>query len=180
MNPNEPKAPPSALPRAASRGAPMLPFYLLATAIVIAAGVLSYRQTTERLPLDVHSQARATLPPRPAAEPTSAATPGPFKGSGPWVLAALPGCFEQTQRVDGPKDFVHARLPSDARPLSDGASLSAAACTLSDDKGVIVVTRGGDRFVLSAAVALYRSGDGLVTYRENGQLAELRMYRILK
>lgn len=158
----------------------MVPFYLVATAIVIGAGVLSYRQTASRIPLEVQSQAHAKLPPRPATEPTSTAAPRPFKGEGPWVIAVLPACFEQTQRVDGPKGFVHARLPAGAQPIAPGSSLRAGDCDLKDDRGTVVVTRGNDRFKLTGDVSVYRGGDGLITYREQGQLAELRMYRMLK
>lgn len=158
----------------------MVPFYLIATALVIGGGILSYRQTAATVPLDVKSQEHATLPPRPATEATSTAPPQPFKGEGPWVLAALPHCLEQTQRYDGPKAFVQARLPKDAERLPAGSVFKAADCTLTEDRGTLLVTRGHDRFKLTSDVAVYRSSEGLITFRDRGQLAELRMYRMLR
>ncbi len=157
----------------------MVPFYVLATAIVIGGGVLSYRQSSSTA-LNVSSQAHASIPPRPATEAVSTALPAPFKGEGAWVLAALPACLQQTQRVDGPKAFVHARLPSGAQPFGDGASLTAGNCRLDESHGSLTITRDNDRFKLSGDVQVYRNSDELVTYRERGQLAELRMYRILR
>jgi hypothetical protein len=160
----------------------MIRFYLIASALVIGGGFVAVRsiRSTTYPALDVSSQAGATLPPKPAIEATSTAPSRPFSGEAPWALAALPACFEQTERVDGPPAFVDARLPKSARLLADGATVQAHDCTLREHAGGVTIERGNDRFAVPGEVRIYRNGpQAVLTYRERGQLAELRMYRIL-
>jgi hypothetical protein len=158
----------------------MLRFYLIASALVVGLGLLAMGQIRSSTPdLDVRSQAGATLPPKPQVEATSTGSARPFSGDAPWALAALPACFEQTERVDGPPEYVRARLPKGAQLLGAGATLQAHDCRLREQDGALTIERGSDRFAVPAQVKIYRNGPAVLTYRERGQLAELRMYRIV-
>lgn len=153
----------------------MIRYYIIATAIVVVFGsiVFAHRLAPPDLRISARPAGTPTVETRVAESP---ATARPFTGQGPWVLSALPGCFDEQSRVRGPLAQVELKLPPLADRVAPGTTLQVGDCTLVVRARDIWVDRGADRLRVPPDAALYRV-DGRLTLavRSGGEL-EIRRY----
>ncbi len=92
----------------------MIRYYIIAAAIVTIFGgiVFAHRLAPPDLRISAQPSGTPTVETRVAQAP---ATARPFTGQGPWVLSALPDCFDEQSRVRGPYAEVEAKLPPAGR-----------------------------------------------------------------
>ena len=155
--------------------APVIRYYLIATAIVVAIGGLLFAHRLA--PPDLRIVAKPTGTPTVETHVAEApATAPPFSGQGPWVLSALPGCFDEQSRVSGPAAALLAKVPPAAERIAPGTTLRAGDCTLIVRAHDIWVARGPDRLRVPPDAALYRIGGGLTLVARSGGRIEIRRY----
>ncbi|HEV8020886.1 MAG TPA: hypothetical protein VGP41_06450 [Candidatus Lustribacter sp.] len=153
----------------------MIRYYLIATAIVVVFGSIVFAHRLTQPDLRISAQPSGT----PTVETHVNDTPAParpFSGQGPWVLSALPDCFDEQSRVSGPVAAVEPKLPpADAR-IAPGTTLHVAGCTLEVRARDIWVDRGSDRLRVPPDAALYRVDGRLVLAVRSGDQLEIRRY----
>ena len=153
----------------------MIRYYLIATAIVVAIGGLFFAHRLA--PPDLRISAEPTGTPTVETHVAEApATPAPFKGQGPWVLSALPDCFDEQSRVSGPYAGLRAKIPPAADRIAPGTTLRLAGCTVSVREHDVWVDRGPDRLRVPPEAALYRVGGRLTLVVRIGKRLEIRRY----
>jgi hypothetical protein len=153
----------------------MIRYYLIATAIVVAIGgiVFAHRLAAPDLKISAQPSGTPTVETRVSEAP---ATPRPFSGQGPWVLSALPGCFDETSRVRGPVRTLAAKVPPSGDRIAPGTTLRAGDCTLVVRARDIWVDRGPDRLRVPPDAALYRVDGHLTLVVRTGGELEIRRY----
>jgi hypothetical protein len=162
-------------PTVATKSPQVIRYYIIAAAIVAVFGsiVFAHRLTQPDLRISAQPSGTPTVETRVSQAP---ATARPFSGQGPWVLSALPDCFDEQSRVSGPVAAVEPKLPpADAR-IAPGTTLRVAGCTLLVRARDIWVDRGPDRLRVPPDAALYRVGGRLVLTVRSGDQLEIRRY----
>ncbi len=154
----------------------MVRYYLLATLIVVAFGSLVFAHRLAAPDLRVSARATGTPTVESPSRPEAAATIAPFSAEGPWVLSALPACFDEQSRVRGPLALLRAKLPPASERLAAGTTLRAGPCTLLVKAHELVVERGADRLRVPPESALYRDGAQLILVAHDGDAVEIRRY----
>jgi hypothetical protein len=144
----------------------MLPYYLVAALLVIAAVTIVASGIGRRREMRVASVAAHGTPSPPRHEAASTLQPGPVTGE----------CFRQASAVHGTPAFVAARLPGDARRLPPGSVVSAADCRLLVGPATLTLERGGERLVVPREARAYVAGERLLVLRTAGATADLRTY----
>lgn len=153
----------------------MTRYYLIATVIVIVFGSIVFGHRLAAPDLKISAQPSGT----PTVEQHDArvsATAQPFSGQGPWVLSALPRCFDEQSRVTGPYAELAAKLPAAADRIAPGTTLKVGECTLEVRARDIWVDRAGDRLRVPPEAMLYRVGDRLILAVHTGRQLEIRRY----
>jgi hypothetical protein len=150
-------------------------YYIIATAIVVVFGsiVFAHRLAQPDLKISAQPSGTPTVETHVAEAP---ATARPFTGQGPWVLSALPGCFDEQSRVSGPFAAVEAKLPPPADRIPTGTTLHVGDCTLVVRGRDIWVDRGPDRLRVPPEAALYRVDGHLTLAVRTGSQLEIRRY----
>jgi hypothetical protein len=153
----------------------VLRYYVIATAIVVALGglVFARRLTAPDLRIEARPTGTPTVETHRAED---AVAPAAFSGQGPWVLSALPECFDEQSRVRGPAAALESRVPPAADRIASGTVLMAGVCRLSVGAHDIAVARGPDRLRVPPEAALYRVGGRLVLVARTGGELEIRRY----
>ncbi|HEV3088975.1 MAG TPA: hypothetical protein VGX96_17315, partial [Candidatus Elarobacter sp.] len=107
-------------------------FYLIATVIVVAFGsvVFAHRLATNDWKLRADTSTT-----RPSAHGNGnngfVVTPPPsFVGQGPWVLSALPSCFDQKSSIEGPSQALVFHIPDNRLRIHPGTTLHRGNCTV--------------------------------------------------
>jgi hypothetical protein len=150
-------------------------YYLIAAAIVVAIGSLVFAHRL--VPPDLRIAARPTGTPTVGRDVAEApGTPPPFTGQGPWVLSALPECFDEQSRVRGPASDLRAKLPPAGDRLPPGTVLHVGPCRLAIGANDIRVQRGADRLRIPPQAALYRVNGRLTLTVRSGGIVEIRRY----
>jgi hypothetical protein len=150
-------------------------YYLIATAIVLAIGGLVFAHRLAPPDLRIAAEPTGT----PTVETHVAETPAtapPFTGQGPWVLSALPGCFDEQSRVRGPAAALGAAVPPAADRIAAGSVLRVGDCRLDVRSNDIWVARGADHLRVPPDAALYRVGGRLTLAVRSGSVLEVRRY----
>lgn len=156
----------------------MARYYAIASVLVLAIGtaIFAHRQAGLR-DFDV----RGT--PSPLMTPTitrgvgdEAATPAHFVGEGPWVLSALPGCFEQKSSIVGPSLQLTHHIPPDRERIRASTTLRRGNCTLVIRAHDVWVYRGTDRLRIPPEARLYAAPAGLTLVYEHDGRTEVRIY----
>jgi hypothetical protein len=150
-------------------------YYVIATLIVVIVGSIVFAHRLARPNLRISAQPSGT----PTVEThvaEASATARPFSGQGPWVLSALPDCFDEQSRVSGPVADVAAKLPPADDRIAPGTTLKIATCTLLVRARDIWVDRGDDRLRVPPDAALYRVDGRLVLAVRSGGQLEIRRY----
>jgi hypothetical protein len=150
-------------------------YYVIATLIVVIFGsiVFAHRLTQPDLRISARPTGTPTVETHVAEAP---ATARPFSGQGPWVLSALPGCFDEQSRISGPAVEVAPKLPPADDRIAPGTTLKIATCTLVVRARDIWVDRGPDRLRVPPEAALYRVDGHLVLTVRSGPQLEIRRY----
>jgi hypothetical protein len=150
-------------------------YYIIATAIVVLFGgiVFAHRLAAPDLRISAQPSGTPTVETHVAGAPV---TERPFTGQGPWVLSALPDCFDEQSRVRGPVAEVGPKLPPAADRVAPGTVLQVGECTLSVRARDILVGRGSDRLRVTPDAALYRIGGRLTLAVRTGGVLEIRHY----
>jgi hypothetical protein len=154
----------------------VLRYYLIALAIVALAGGLVYAHRIIAPDLEISAQPTGTPTVETRVPDDAAATPRPFTGQGPWVLSALPACFDEQSRVRGPIGELQATFPPGADRIAPGTVVRQGGCTLIVRERDIWVERGGDRLRVPPEAALYRVAGHLVLTARDGNTVEIRRY----
>jgi len=154
-------------------------YYLIATAIVVAIGtaVFAHRLAALR-DFDVRSRPNPSMTPtitrgRDGEHLTPAAN---FSGEGPWVLSALPSCFDQKSSIEGPSLQLTHHVPPDAQRIRTGTTLRRGNCTLVVGEHDVWVFRGADRLRVPPEARLYDTPKGLTLVYERDGRTEVRVY----
>jgi hypothetical protein len=150
-------------------------YYVIATLIVVALGSIAFafRRTGPELNVSAHAHGTPTVETRFSAPPPA---PRPFTGEGPWVLSALPECFDEHFRVRGPAAALRVKVPPSADRIAPGTTLHAGECTISIRAHDLLVDRGADRLRVPPEAALYRARGQLVLVARSGKTLEIRRY----
>jgi hypothetical protein len=154
-------------------------YYLAAAAIVLGGGSLMFAgHTIIARDWDV----RAT--PRPGMTPTitrgaDRSSPRPaatFTGDGPWVMSALPACFDEVKSVTGLTVKIHD-LPRAAVRIPAGTVLQWSTCRVEVRADEVLVTRGTDVLRVPARAALFHGVAGrlVLVWSKDGR-TEVRTY----
>ena len=153
----------------------MIRYYIIAAAIVVIFGgiVFAHRLASPDLRISAQPSGTPTVETRVSEAP---ATARPFSGQGPWVLSALPGCFDEQSRVSGPYADLAAKLPPAGDRIAPGTTLDVAGCTVFVRARDIWVDRGSDRLRVPPEAALYRVDGRLVLSVRTGAKLEIRRY----
>lgn len=160
---------------AATKSAKVIRYYIIATAIVVIFGsiVFAHRLAPPDLRISARPSGTPTVETHFSAPP---ATANPFTGQGPWVLSALPDCFDEQSRVSGPFAEVRAKLPPGADRIAPGTRLRVGDCILQVRRRDIWVDRGSDRLRVPPDAALYRVDGHLTLAVHSGGQLEIRRY----
>jgi hypothetical protein len=152
-------------------------FYAIATIIVVAIGsvVFAHRLVTRDW--------NVTAPPNPHQTPTVTRGNGDaqarawakFSGEGPWVMSALPSCFEQQSSKSGPAELLADDVPPASERLRP-TTLRRGACTVIVREHDILVFRSDDRLRVPPEAHLYRHGDSLTLVWKHAGRMEIRVY----
>ena len=157
----------------------MLRFYLIATAIVLIAGVVVaalYRGGGSR-DLRIASVQSTASPSPPRAQAVASRAPLVPSGDAPWALSAVPECFRQRREVHGPPAFVRAAIPPSAKPLPAGTAVRAGDCTVTVGADVVDVRRAGETLRVPPRATLYAlADDGYALLFEDRRGTTLRVY----
>ncbi len=154
----------------------MTRYYLLATLIVVVLGSIVFAHRLAPPNLRVSAQATGTPTVESPARPEPRATSEAFSAQGPWVLSALPLCFDEQSRISGPLADLRAKLPSAAKRIPPGTTLTSGECTLQVRSHDVLVRRGDDRLRVPPESALYRVDGRLTLVARSGTTVEIRRY----
>ena len=154
----------------------MTRYYLLATLIVVMIGSLIFAHRLTAPDLRVSAQATGTPTVESAAPPQPRSTPAAFTAQGPWVLSALPACFDEQSRIRGPYAALRTKVPSPSARVAPGTTLTSGACTVQVRAHDLIVHRGEDRLRVPPDAALYRVNGRLTLVARDGAGVEIRRY----
>jgi hypothetical protein len=152
-------------------------FYALATAIVLVFGGIFFGHRISTGDWDVRAQPTGT-PTITQGNGERPGTPhGAFVGDGPWVLSALPDCFEQQSSITGTPLALAFDVPPERERIPAGTVLRSGPCTIGVRAHDVLIARGADRLRVPHEAHLYRTPKGLVLVFIQGTRAEIRVYR---
>jgi len=155
----------------------MLPFYVVATVLVVGALVIGSLRSHPGKPLDVRTVQATGTPSASRVQSRATIVPFAVRGNAPWALSALPECFRQELAVRGPIAFVRAHLAPAAHAIPAGTVLNQADCVVTFGVRTIGVMRGDVRLVIPPDTRAFAAGGSLAVLRRAGASAELRVYR---
>jgi hypothetical protein len=151
-------------------------YYFVATLIVVLIGsvVFAHRLVTREWNL--------TGRPNPSQTPTVTRGAGDearawskFSGEGPWVMSALPDCFDQQSSKTGPAALLARDVPPESERVPP-STLRRGDCTVIVREHDIWVFRGDDRVRVPPEARLYRHGEALTLVWEGAGRMEIRVY----
>jgi hypothetical protein len=151
-------------------------YYLLATLIVVVFGSIVFARRLAPPDLRISAQPTGTPTVESPSRPAPPATPGAFAAEGPWVLSALPGCFDEQSRIVGPVRDLTAKIPPASDRIAPGTSLTAGSCTIVVRPHDLIVRRDADRLRVPPEADLYRVDGRLTLVVRNGSTLEIRRY----
>ena len=156
----------------------MLRYYLIATVIVVAIGtaLLGHRLASLR-DFDVRGRPNPSMTPTVTrGDDAQASAAKNFRGDGPWVLSALPGCFVQMSSIAGPTSQLAHLIPPEGTRIRPAATLRRGNCTLVVGEHDVWVFRAGDRLRIPPEARLYDAPAGLTLVYERDGRMEIRVY----
>jgi hypothetical protein len=154
----------------------MARYYLAATVIVVLVGALLAAHRLGPPDLRIAGRGGGTPTVERPGSPAPARTPPPFRGTGTWVLSALPDCFDERARLRGTAAELAAKVPPAAERIAAPATVTAGPCTLHVEPHELWVERGVDRLRVPPDAALYRVDGRLTLVVRSGATLEIRRY----
>jgi hypothetical protein len=156
----------------------MLRYYLIATAIVLLAGIVAGALHKSGGPeLRIASVQSTASPSPPRAQATTSHGPRPPSGDAPWAMSAVPECFRQRREVHGPTAYVRKALPASARPVAAGTTVVASDCTLRVGTDSLELHRGSESLRVPPEATLYAlGGNEYALFRSDEHGVVLRFY----
>jgi hypothetical protein len=151
-------------------------FYAIATLIVVILGSIVFALRRPAPDLRISAPAAGGTPSVEGRVPEVPVTPRPFTGQGPWVLSALPQCFDEQSRVRGPLRELRAKLPPATDRIAPGTTVHAGDCTVLVRAHDLLVGRGADSLRVPPDAALYRVAGRLTLVAHSGTKVEIRRY----
>jgi hypothetical protein len=156
----------------------MLRYYLIATLIVVAIGSALFAHRLALNGWKLNPEAKGS--PRPAGRGANqgfVTTPEPFfRGQGGWVLSALPDCFQQLSKIQGPSEKLAPHVPPPRERIMSGTTLKSGNCSVLVRSNDIWVYRGEDRLRVPPDARLYQTKDGLTLVYAHAGRTEVRVY----
>jgi hypothetical protein len=138
-------------------------FYAIAALIVLTIGAIAFGRRIATTDFDVRGGK-----PDPNRTPTNTrggnvrATAAPkFGGDGPWVMSALPECFEQQSSTIGPVGLLKKDVPPEGERLRPATTLRRGDCTIVVGEHDVWIYRNGDRLRVPPEARLYAHGERL-------------------
>ena len=152
--------------------------FAVATLIVILIGglIFAHRLTAPDLKISAQATGTPTVTGPDRSTPRPAAT---YVGEGDWVFSALPACFDEQSRINGPAADLAGRMPPAADRLAAGSLVRQGECVVTVRAHDIVVRRGADRLRVPPEAALYRVNGRLTLVAHDGKRVEIRRYSSL-
>ena len=147
-------------------------YYLVATVLVVAIGsvVLGHRWYA------AHRGGNAGRAIGFAGSPASGA-PTFGSGQGPWVMSALPGCFDEQRPTIGASAAVVKFLPPARERIAPGTTLRWNDCTVRVGADDVRIARGSDRLRVPPQARLYAHGEELtLVWAGASGRTEIRVY----
>lgn len=154
----------------------MARYYLAASLIVVLVGALLAAHRLGPTDLRIAGRGEGTPTVEGPAPPAAPRTPPAFRGTGTWVLSALPACFDERARLRGPAAELAAKIPPPQTRIAAPAILAAGECTLHVEPHELWVERGPDRLRVPPDAALYRVDGRLTLVVRTGATIEIRRY----
>jgi hypothetical protein len=151
-------------------------FYVIATLIVVVLGSIVFALRRPAPDLRIAAPVAGGTPTVEQRVPEVPVTPRPFTGQGPWVLSALPLCFDEQSRIRGPLADLRKKLPPAADRIAPGTTIHAGDCTVRVRPHDLLVDRGADRLRVPPESALYRVAGRLTLVARSGGKVEIRRY----
>jgi len=151
-------------------------YYLLATLIVVVFGSLVFAHRAAAPDLRVSARATGTPTVESPSRPEAPTTPTAIIAQGPWVLSALPACFDEQSRISGPVADLRAKVPRADLRIAPGTAITSGACTVLVRAHDLLVRRGDDRLRVPPEAALYRVDGHLTLVARSGATEEIRRY----
>lgn len=152
-------------------------YYAIATVIVIVTGSILFAHRIVTGDWDVRARPTGTPTVTRGSGEVATPAPRPFVGDGPWVLSALPDCFEQQSSIIGTPLALTFDVPSERERIAPGTTLRRGPCTIEVRAHDLVIARGPDRLRVPPQARLYQTPRGLVLVYEQGDRAEIRVYK---
>ena len=146
-------------------------YYLAATVLVVAIGSVAFahRWLTE------HARGGGRPIGFAGSPPVAAPTFG--SGEGPWVMSALPDCFDQQRATIGPADLVAKDIPPARERIAPGTTLRWNDCSVRVGAADVRIDRRGDRLRVPPQARLYAHGAELILVWSNAYgRTEIRVY----
>lgn len=152
-------------------------FYVIATFIVVVVGSVVFAHRIVTREWNVQSR------PNPSQTPTNTRGSGDaqgraaakFVGEGPWVMSALPGCFDQQSSKAGPSALLADAIPPASERLAP-ETVKHGDCTIVVREHDIWIYRGEDRLRVPPEAHLYRRGGRLTLVWQHAGQTEIRVY----
>lgn len=158
-------------------GARMGRYYLIATVLVVALGTAIFANRMRALrEFDVRGAVTGTPTPTRANASESPVPFGAFTGEGPWVLSALPDCFDQQSSLVGTTLQLTFDIPPARERIAPGTSFRQGACLVTVRDHDIWIARGADRLRVPPEARLYRTPKGLALVYQHDGHAQIRVY----
>jgi hypothetical protein len=158
----------------------MLRYYLISAGLVLFLGIVAgafHRGVGPELRIASVQSTSSPSPPR--SQGASRRTPSPVTGDAPWAMSAVPECFRQRREVQGPTEFVRARIPTGARVVPPGTTIASGDCELVVGEGSLELRRGSESLRVPPTATLYAlSGGDIALLRRDRTGTVLRFYRL--
>lgn len=156
----------------------MARYYAVATAIVLAIGIAVFARRATLRDFDVRGTPGPQITPTitRGAGDEGAPAASHFVGEGPWVLSALPGCFEQKSSIVGDSLQLTHHVPPDVERIRPSTTLRRGNCTVVVGEHDVWVFRGADRLRVPPEARLYHAPAGLTLVYEHAGHTEVRIY----
>ncbi len=151
-------------------------YYVIATALVCAAGIAAFLAHRSALPLRIRAVQASGSPSSPRREIPSKSRTQDFIGDAPWALSALPECLvQQTVWAGQGEGALRTHLPREAQAVSIGTVLRYNDCSITVRARDAFVVRGRDYLHIPPRTQFFVVGHRLFMMRV-GRRAELRAY----
>jgi hypothetical protein len=151
-------------------------YYAAATVIVLLAGSILFGHRLQTGNWDLRAQPSGTPTVTRGTDGEPPRAQDVFVGEGPWVLSALPACFDQQSAIEGTTPALRFDVPPARERIGSGTILHFGPCTVVVRAHDLLISRGRDRLRVPQDAGLYQTPKGLVLVYQRGGHAQIRVY----